>query len=174
VGGARQYARQSQPSRVAEACRRAATHVLWMASLEPVPLPFGVCPTATFAPLVHPLVADRRYVLLTVVKPNVVLRSVDGLGGGRAMNPARVPRPGSSQGNPSVGSMRRRGASANSEPRRASDGLLRDAVPPMSVHSTGLVTVVAVLIMVGLRLLLKTAKLGLLLAVVLVYVLYMR
>ena len=44
----------------------------------------------------------------------------------------------------------------------------------MSAHSTGLVAVVAVLIVVGLRLLLKTAKLGLLLAAVLVYVLYLR
>jgi hypothetical protein len=77
-------------------------------------------------------------------------------------------------GDLSVGGTRRRGAPENSEPSKAIDELLRDAVPPMSVHSTGVVTLVAVLIVVGLRLLLKTAKIGLLLAAVLLYLLYFR
>ena len=45
----------------------------------------------------------------------------------------------------------------------------------LSGHSTGVVTVLAVLGVVGLRLVLKTAKLGLLLAAaVLVYLSYLR
>ena len=58
---------------------------------------------------------------------------------------------------------------------RARVGFARNAVSHLSGHSTGVVTVLAVLGVVGLRLVLKTAKLGLLLAAaVLVYLSYLR
>jgi hypothetical protein len=50
-----------------------------------------------------------------------------------------------------------------------------NAVSHLSLHSTGVVAVVAVLGIVGMRLLLKTAKLGLLLAApALLYLLHQR
>ena len=44
------------------------------------------------------------------------------------------------------------------------DRRARNAVSHLSLHSTGVVAMIAVLAVVGMRLLLKTAKLGLLLA----------
>jgi len=70
--------------------------------------------------------------------------------------------------------MRTRGRSDKTELGKARDQLPRNALSELSGHSSGVIVVIAVLGVVGLRLLLKTAKLGLLLAApALVYLLHL-
>ena len=67
-----------------------------------------------------------------------------------------------------------RGTSAETE-TWAHDRLPRNTLSQLGIHSTGVVAVVAVIALVGIRLILKTAKLGLLLAApALVYLLHLH
>ena len=75
----------------------------------------------------------------------------------------------------SVSRHEKRGASGKSELGETRVWLPRNAVSYLSVHATSVVAVVAVLGIVGLRLLLKTAKIGLLMvAPILMYLLHLR